>query len=290
MQQRVRIEDKAIGDGMSVRIEKYSVLMTVYEKDNPDFFSFALDSIVQQTLTPDEIVLVCDGDLTKRQNQIIENYIKQYGKLLHVIRLSKNKGLWNALNVGLRVCRNEFVARMDADDIAKPERCEIQLKVFQKNPNLEYLGSYVEEFVETPEQVISVRKVPSSRREIEHFAQRRNPFNHPSVMYKKTAVLMVGGYREMKRCEDYDLAVRLIMNGVNCGNIPLSLLYYRLTEDSFARRRNWNNTKGFISVRYTNWRRGFCSFLDFFITSLVQLFLFCMPITVTKYLYQKVLR
>lgn len=284
------IEDKAMGDKMSKETEKYSVLMTVYEKDNPVFFELALDSIVKQTLKPDEIVLVCDGDLTEEQNKIIKNYEEQNSELLRVIRLEQNRGLWNALNIGLGACKNRFIARMDADDIAKPDRCRIQLRIFQKNPYLEYLGSYVDEFVETPEKVVSVRKVPSKRKEIEQFAKRRNPFNHPSVMYKKDAVLKVGGYREMKRCEDYDLAVRLIMNGIHCGNIPVSLLYYRLTEDSFERRRNWNNTKGFISVRYSNWRRGFCSVFDFLITSLVQLILFCMPVSVTKCVYQKILR
>jgi len=269
---------------------KYSVLMTVYKNDNAEYFDLALESMFSQTVPTDDFVLVCDGPLKNEHNEIINKYRNIYGDIFNVVRLEENKGLWNALNVGIGKCKNQLIARMDSDDIAFVNRCEKQLKVFHENKNLMYLGSYVKEFLENVDNVVSERRVPLEQNEIIDFARRRNPFNHPSVMYKKDVILGVGGYKKMRRCEDYDMAVRVLMSGAECKNIDESLLYYRLTDDSFDRRKNWSNTKGFIYVRYLNFKRGFSSIFDLLLPSVFQVMLCMMPIGVTKVFYQKVLR
>ena len=271
-------------------MEHYSVLITVYKSDNPEYFKLALESMVNQSIKPEQIVLVCDGELTKQHDLIIEKFEAENLGLFTTIRLKQNEGLWNALNVGLKRCRNSIVARMDADDIAVKNRCEIQLREFEKDKKLEYLGSYAKEFIDSTENVVSIRKVPLSQEDIRKYARTRNPFNHPTVMYRAESIKKIGGYKKMKRCEDYELAVRLIMNNAVCRNLPNCLLYYRLTEDTFNRRKNWNNTKGFIYVRYLNWRKGFTPFLEFAAMTALQMFLFVMPISVTRFFYQKILR
>lgn len=264
--------------------------MAVYINDDPEYFRAAVESMLNQTLRPSQIVIVCDGKLRDYHNSIISSFEKSYEHLFTIIRIKENLGVWNALNKGLKFCKNELIARMDSDDISVSQRCAIQMLKFQENPELDYIGSYAKEFVCSTENVVSVRKVPLTSDEIKSYAKRRNPFNNPTVMYKKSKVIACGGYRKMKRCEDYDLAVRLIMSGAVCENIPKSLLFYRLTEDTFDRRKNWNNTKGFIYVRFLNWRRGFCSFWDFLLLSLLQVILCFMPTCATKWFYQKILR
>ncbi|MDD3569497.1 MAG: glycosyltransferase [Lachnospiraceae bacterium] len=271
-------------------MNQYSVLMAVYINDEPEYFRAAVESMLNQTLRPSQIVIVCDGELKDTHNSIISHFEKDNEGLFTIVRIKENFGVWNALNKGLKFCKNELIARMDSDDISVRKRCEIQMLKFQQNPALDYIGSYAKEFVCSTENVASVRKVPLTNHEIKRYAKRRNPFNNPTVMYKKSKVIACGGYRKMKRCEDYDLAVRLIMRGAVCENIPESLLYYRLTDDTFQRRKNWNNTKGFIYVRFLNWRRGFSSFWDFLLLSLLQVILCFMPTCATKWFYQKILR
>ncbi len=267
---------------------KYSVLMTVYEKSNADQFDTALDSIVNQTVMPDQIVVSADGKLTDELEKVIEKYADEYKNIFTVIHNPK-MGNYYAANAGIKKCRNEFIARMDSDDIAYRDRCEKELAEFEKS-YADIVGSYADEFIGDRKNIVSVRKVPINNEEIKKYAKKRNPFNHPSIMFRKSAAVKCGGYSRMKRCEDYDFVVKMIMNGAVCRNIPESLLYYRITEDNYSRRKNFDNTKGFIYVRYRNWRRGFCGFFDFFALSVIQIVLFVLPVGITKVFYQKILR
>lgn len=270
-------------------MEKYSVLMTVYSGENPLYFKEAIESILRQTYAAEQIVISVDGSLTKELKTVINDFSCQGPDLFTVI-YNKKRGNWYSANKGIEACRNEFIARMDSDDIANLTRCERQLKEFGRDDKLDIVGSFAAEFIENWQNIISVRKVPLRHEEIIKYARKRNPFNHPTLMYRKSKAVACGGYIEMKRCEDYDFVVRMIMNGAVCCNIPEALLYYRLTDNTYERRKNWNNTKGFVNVRYINWRRGFCSFWDFISLSAVQLILCLMPISVTKWFYQKILR
>jgi glycosyltransferase involved in cell wall biosynthesis len=193
----------------SILNEKYSVLMSVYEKDDPSFFTVAIESMLNQTVPPEQFVIVEDGIVGVEIENVISKYEKN-SSLFSIVRLEKNGGLGNALNHGLKVCRNDLVARMDADDISLPERCEKQLKAFAKNPNLKILGTQMNEFVGAPSNVVSTRLVPISFEEIKKFARRKSPFNHPTVMYRKKAIEEIGGYPILKRKEDLGLFIRAV--------------------------------------------------------------------------------
>ena len=200
-------------------MEKYSVLMSLYKNEHPAYLRLALDSMLNQTVAPDEIVLVEDGPLTDELYAVV----KEYEPCLHLVVNEKNLGLGLALNTGLKACRNELVARMDTDDISKPDRCEKQLKRFEEKPELALVGCHIDEFIGTPDHVISQRRVPLRSEEIYQFAKKRSAFNHPAVMYRKSAVLAEGGYSDLKRNQDVELFGRMLFKGYLAENIDEAL-------------------------------------------------------------------
>ncbi len=186
----------------------FSVLMSLYAKEHPEFLYRSLQSIWdKQTLKPAEIVLVKDGPLTPELERVISDF--QTRTPLKVVALSKNQGLGKALNAWLQACSYDLVARMDTDDISKPERFERQVSVFEKHPEFSLVGAWIEEFIDAKEHIVAVRKVPERHEEIYSFAKS----NHPVVMFRKTAVLRCGNYRHCISYEDYYLWVRMLANG-----------------------------------------------------------------------------
>lgn len=265
---------------------KYSVLMSLYKKEKPEYFRLALNSILEQTIVPDEIVLVEDGPLTEELYAVISEYKNE----LHIVKNEKNMGLGLALNRGLRECRNELVARMDTDDISKLDRCEKQLKRFAEKPYLAIIGSHIDEFVGDPSNIVSSRKVPLAYEEIYHFAKRRSAFNHPAVMYSKTAVLENGGYADLKRNQDVDLFGRMLFNGYQAENIDESLLWFRSSDELAKRRKSWQNTWSYIATIYRFWKMGYSSFSDFVMIAVAQAGMYFMPIKMQNYIYKICLR
>ena len=217
----------------------FSVLLSIYYKERPDFLRQSLDSLFSQTLLPTEVVLVKDGPLTKTLDIIIEEYSKRYLQL-KIVSLSVNQGLGKALNEGLKYCSYDLVARMDTDDIAKPNRFEKQLKVFNNHPDIDIVSSWIDEFEGDTNHILSIRKLPEYHKEIYKFAKKRNPINHPAVMFRKSSVLAAGGYKHFPLFEEYYLWVRMLMNGAKFYNIQESLLYFRSSSDMFKRRGGIN--------------------------------------------------
>lgn len=218
---------------------RFSVLMSVYYKEIPRYLDRALRSVTDdQILKPDEIVLVKDGPLTKELDEVIEKFNKKYPNLFKIVALEKNYGLGKALNIGLENCTYELVARMDGDDISKPERFKKQIVTFKENPNLDILGSWIDEFVEENGEIRirSIRKVPETSKEIYQKLKSICAFNHPTVMYKKSKVIEVGNYLQEFVLEDYYLWVRLAISGARMYNIQESLLNFRITEGTSKRR------------------------------------------------------
>ena len=221
----------------------YSVLMSVYHKEKPEYLKQAIASIQAQTLPTDDFVLVCDGPLNDALDAVIAKKQQEMGKILNVVRLAKNGGLGNALNEGIKHCKNELVARMDSDDIAYQDRCEKQIAVFYKHPEVSICSGIVEEFTCTPDVVDAKRVPPEVHEEIVEFAKKRNPFNHPCVMYKKSAVEAVGSYQDFYLLEDYYLWLRMLMAGYQGYNIQESLLHMRAGSDMYLRRADWKYAK-----------------------------------------------
>ena len=216
----------------------FSVLMSVYYKENPEWFKIALDSVINQTLQPNEIVLVEDGKLTEELYQVIDEYKTKYPNLFNVVPLEKNSGLGEALRVGVLNCSNELIARMDTDDIARNDRFEKQIKLFKDHPDIDVVGSWISEFENKPDEIISYRQVPSEHSRIYKFGQFRCPVNHMTVMYKKSAVLEAGNYQTFKNIEDYYLWGRMLKKGATFANLPECLVNVRAGNAMFKRRAN----------------------------------------------------
>lgn len=265
--------------------KKYSVLMSLYKKEKPEYLRLALDSMLNQTITPDEIVLVEDGPLTEELYAVLEEY-----PLLHRVKNETNLGLGLALNVGLNACRNELVARMDTDDCSKPERCEKQLARFEEKPYLSIVGSHIDEFIGDISNVVSKRVVPTSSEAIYEYAKKRSAFNHPAVMYSKTAVLDNGGYADLKRNQDVDLFGRMQFKGYKAENINESLLWFRSSDELAKRRKSWQNTWSYIATIRKFWKMGYASFIDYAVVGIAQTGMYLMPIRVQNYIYKNFLR
>lgn len=216
--------------------KNYSVLMSVYNKEKAEYLKESMNSIFNQTIKTDDFVLVCDGPLTKELDNVILDFQNKYPKILNVVRLEKNSGLGNALNRGILECKNSLIARMDSDDISKPTRCEKQLDKFNNDSSLSIVGTNIEEFSESADKIDSLRVVPETNEEIIKFSKTRNPFNHPSVMYKKEDVISCGNYRNVRYMQDYYLWIDMLSNNKKGYNIQEPLVKMRASDNLFKRR------------------------------------------------------
>lgn len=269
---------------------KYSFLMSVYYKEKPDYLKTSIDSMLNQTQKPDEIIIVEDGKLTEELEEVIEKYKKENPNIFTVVKLEKNIGLGLALNKGIEISRNELIARMDSDDISRPNRCEKQLKRFEEKPGLSIVGSYIDEFKDTIENIISMRKVPRTTEEIYEFAKRRSAFNHPTVMYKKSEILKQNGYANLRRNQDVDLFGRMMFAGCKAENIDEALVLFRTNDDLAKRRKSWENTKSYINTIKKFWKIGYSSFNDYIVVAIAQIGMYIMPVKLQYLIYKIFLR
>lgn len=266
-------------------MKNYSVLMTMYKKDNPAHARLAIDSMLNQTVKTNDFVLVCDGPLTKELDELIDVYQKNNAGIFNVVRFEENKGLGAALRYGVNICKNDLIARMDDDDIAKLNRCEIELKVFEEHPEVSIVGAYMNEFEENPNEVLRVKTVPVEQADILRFAKRRNPFNHSTVMFKKQDIIMVGNYSEMRTNQDVDLWVRALNKGLIGINVSESLVDFRFDSNTYQRRKDWKNVKLLIEVWSEFYKSGYCRLKDLLYVVVVQLVMFVFPKSVIQWCY-----
>ena len=269
--------------------EQYSVLMSVYKKEKAKYLKQSMESIWNQSYPTDDFVLVCDGELTEELEEVIAQQKKQYRERLQVISLQKSVGLGKALNHGMKYCKHNIIARMDSDDISKPKRMEKQWKVM-KESGVVLVGSAVEEFSETVENVKAVRKMPETSEEIKKFAAKRNPFNHPSIMYQKSVVEAVGGYLDCPFFEDYYLWARILKAGYRGYNIQESLLYMRAGEEMYQRRGGFSYAKLAVTFRWKLHKMGISGIGDFMISAGGQLIVCLVPNKLRAGFYKKFLR
>jgi len=269
---------------------EFSVLTTVYAKERPEFFDLALRSIFDQTVPPSEVVLVKDGPLSIDLDSVIDAYRSLYPDILKIVTLPENKGSGYAANIGLKYCSHEFVARMDSDDISKQTRFEKQLKIFAQHPELAVVGGWVAEFAENPETIDSIRVLPENDSEIKRFAKSRCPISQPSVMFRKSAVIGVGGYRDWRFGEDYDLWARLIVSGAKFYNIPENLVLQRTGNGLFARRGGWSYAKKEAQLLYGLYKMGLYGFPSFLRNIIIRTTVRLVPNSLRTLLYKTFLR
>ncbi|WP_302614912.1 glycosyltransferase [uncultured Bacteroides sp.] len=266
----------------------FSVLLSLYVKEQPSNLIQSLDSLFSQTLLPSEIILVKDGPLTSELDAVVSDYVQRY-PILKVVVLKENQGLGKALNEGLKHCSYDLVARMDTDDISKPDRFEKQLKVFQQHPEIDVCGAWIEEFYNDVSDIVSIRKVPEFHAEIFKYAEKRSPVNHPVVMFRKRAVLNAGGYLHFWLFEDYYLWVRMLMNHCTFYNIPESLLYFRASPEMVKRRGGMKYLCSEIKFQQEMRRMKFISSFRFMQNLLIRIPVRIMPNSLRGFIYKKML-
>ena len=222
--------------GINKNEPNFSVLIPLYFKEKPEYFDRALKSIYfDQILKPTEIVIVEDGPLTEQLDNIVKTYLEKLPNILKIVKLEKNKGLGTALNIGVKNCSYEIIARMDSDDISLPERFEKQLALM-KTGKYDLIGSNIFEFEGDENKIIAIKKVPENMEEILKYSRTKNPINHMSVMFNKYSVLRAGNYLPFYGFEDYYLWVRMLINGMVFYNIQEPLLKVRGGKEMIKRR------------------------------------------------------
>ncbi|TVT77243.1 glycosyltransferase [Acinetobacter colistiniresistens] len=216
----------------------FSVLLSLYFKESPQYFEQSLVSIWDsQTIKPDEIVLVIDGEIGKELRTCVERWREKLNCILKIIQIEQNVGLGKALNKGLAHCSNEWVFRMDTDDICTPDRFKKQVEFISNNPDVVLFSGQIIEFENDPNTASVIKSVPVKYEEILKFTQKRSPFNHMTVAYRKSVIDAVGGYQHHLFMEDYNLWLRVIGAGYRVGNHPDVLLYARVGNGMHARRK-----------------------------------------------------
>ena len=213
---------------------KFSVSMCVYGKDDPQFFRAAVESILNQTVTPSEVVLVVDGPVPEELDAVIRGY--EAMSIFRVVRFAENQGHGNARRAGLAACSNELVALMDADDLSAPDRFQKQLAKFAGDPSLDIVGGMITEFLGEPDNVVARRDVPLEDQDIKQYMKKRCPMNQVTVMFKKTSVDRVGGFIDWYCDEDYYLWLRMTLAEMQFGNVPDVLVNVRVGEEMYQRR------------------------------------------------------
>lgn len=260
----------------------FSVLMSIYYKEKPEYLEVALKSLVDQTLRASEVILVEDGHISDD----LRTVINKYRIVLNILSvpLPENVGLACALNEGLKYCKNELVARMDTDDYSVPNRFEKQVNFMLQNSHVSVSSGYIEEWNQDLTMKIAERVLPVDHASIIKFAKKRSPISHPAVIFRKSAILSVGGYPSIYP-EDYPLWVKMLVNDHVFANIPEVLLLMRLG-DALSVRRGKDFLKGEVATFGYLYDVGFINRFEFFSSIFARSFLRLSPLTVKKFLYK----
>ena len=266
-----------------------SVLMSVYKAERPQYLDMALRSVFSQTLKADKVVLVEDGRLTPELDEVIEKWKSAEASLV-VLPFEKNRGLAVALNEGLKVIDTEFIARMDTDDIALPQRFEKQMDFLKNNKVIDVVGTFIQEINEKNEIIKDIVKYPVVHKECYEFFAKRDPLAHPTVMFRKSYFEKIGEfYTErfvgINKQEDSDLWFKGFLHNCKFSNIPEILFQFRRSESFYQRRTGFRY--GLMQLKdkiRRNKKLGYGVSANLFAFAY-----FCMtqlPSVIKKYLYQ----
>ncbi|MDE6753259.1 MAG: glycosyltransferase [Muribaculaceae bacterium] len=270
---------------------KFSVLMSVYKNDKPEYLKQAIDSIsIEQSLKPDEIVLVVDGPVPESLNIMIQNLSKALSSL-KVIPLKENVGLGKALNIGMEHVSNELVARMDSDDISLSDRFEKQLPFMIENKDIAVCGGQMSEFIDHPDNIVGYRYVPLTFDECRKYYRDRDPLNHVTVMMRKSAVMEAGNYLPWHLDEDTYLWGRILEKGFKIANINDVLVNVRVGKEMYARRGGWKYFKSDVGILKWKLNHGLTDKPRFLYNYIVRFSVqVLMPNRLRSFVFKKLLR
>lgn len=264
--------------------EEFTVLMSVYAGDNPQHFTRALQSVtLEQIRKPNQVVLVVDGPVGEELKEVIDQAASICGQPVDTLFLPVNAGLANALDTGLQYCDHQIIARADSDDISLPQRFAVQIPLMRE---VDLLGAAIVEFDNDENQWGMIRRQPETTAEIAQVARLRSPFNHPTVVFRRQAVDIAGGYEPCERLEDYWLFARMISGGARCMNIPEPLVAYRVGAGAYKRRGGWDLFKAEIELQNRFKEIGFTSATQFIRNVGVRAGYRLIPTNIRQTLYQ----
>ncbi len=266
-----------------------SVLMSVYYKEKPSYLKESIQSIINQTLQPNQIVIIKDGKLGKELEDILKEFKNKYTNLIDIYPLKENKGLGSALRYGVQKCKYEYIARMDTDDIAPLNRLEEQSKILN-NSDIDILGGYIEECDENMKNVISIRKVPLESEEIKKYAKYQSPFNHGTVIIKKETLIKIGNYKPNIELEDYELWSRMIINNCKMKNIDKILGKFRTSKDMYKRRNGRKQIKKIIQIENILLDYKIINIFQYIYNILIRSILAITPVGIKKEIYKIIRR
>lgn len=269
---------------------QFSVLIATYEGDDPNDLLRALQSVIDQTVPPNEVVVVADGPLSPDLEGVLEEIGEEHPNLLRRTSLSDNRGLGAALNHGVKTCSHEWIARMDSDDVAVEDRFERQIEYITENSETDVVGGYIGEFEQDPTRIETIREVPTSPDELRSTAQVRNPLNHPTVMFRRSAVLDVGNYRPLRSMQDYNLWMRMIAEGYTLANIPAILVKCEGGDELFRRRGGVDYARTEAKLQYEFLQLGVISLPIFLLNVSSRLPLRLAPNRLRGLVYRMILR
>lgn len=268
--------------------EQFSVSMCVYCGDDPQNFSKAVDSVLNQSVPPDEVVLVVDGPVPPAIDEVIGKFGVQEN--FKIVRLTENRGHGVARRTGLEHCTHSLVALMDADDICVFDRFEKQLAAFEVNPKASIVGGQIMEFVDRLENVVGYRTVPLTDSQIREYLKIRCPMNQVTVMFRKEDVISVGGYQDWYCNEDYYLWVRMYLAGMQFVNVPEILVQVRVGEDMYRRRGGWRYFTSEARLQHYMLRHHVIGFSRYFVNVGKRMMVQLMPNRVRGWIFRKFAR
>lgn len=266
-----------------------SVLMSVYCKEKPEYLKAAVESVVKQTLMPGEIVLVEDGPLTDELNEVIDELKNRYD-IVKVVPLKENMQLGRALAEGVLNCKYELIARMDTDDLAVENRFELQFQYLEEHPEVSVLGGCIEEFDDSDENYRKVKSMPLSGEALLNYAKYRNPINHMTAMFRKSAICEVGNYRHFPFLEDYELWTRLLSKGYVFANLPQVLVRARTNLNMYGRRGGKSYCKRYLELRKKQREYGLLSWPEYQMAKVLTMVMTLQSSAMRKLVYRKALR
>lgn len=270
---------------------RYSVLMSVYYKEKPVWLEESIESILNQTIKPSEFVIIKDGKLTDELNEVISKYQMKNLKIFSVYELEQNVGLGPALAYGIEKCKYDLIIRMDSDDVSDKYRCEKLIRKYCEDTSLDIIGSWESEFERNINNRCAVHKVPETNHKIYEYMKRRCAILHPTVMYKKEAVLAVGNYQDIKLYEDYDLFLRMIIERkMKAYNIQETLYHIRVSNEFYKRRGGLEYMNTALKFKKKQYQKGYISLKDLIISGGGQAIVCMMPNALRKAFYMFFLR
>ena len=268
---------------------KVSVLMSVYIKEKPEYLKAALESVMTQTYPVDEVMLIEDGPLTEELYAVINDYQSKYPDIIRTFAFEKNRQLGRALAKGVELCSNELIARMDTDDIAMPERIEKQVAYMETHKEVHVLGGAIREFNDEG-TTDRVKLMPKTQEEIVEYVKVRNPLNHMTVMFRRSAILEVGNYQHFPFLEDYSLWSRMLSKGYQIRNMDDILVRARTSMALVKRRSGWDYYKDFAKLRKFQYELGLLNNFEYIKTSVGTFVVLMLPGSLKSLLYKIFLR